>query len=617
MTIEQQKTARILAELTAIVQEDDFLAEIIKLSGCHYTSGSAVFGVWAPAVNQEQTLVLNIANPTNEREYAVSKYTMQRVKDFFVLAVSGLTPFIAPGKGDLYFYTFPEHEEIVPDIYSYYQPFGLNAPSAIIDQQYAWHDAQYARRKPVSITKLHIGTASAGGDFAGLQKELTENPYFAATDAIEFLPVGAFPGRGWQTVLADGKLTVTKTGKQKPINWGYDSGPNFIVSVSEAYGTPAQLKSLIDAARERGIKVGLDIQFNHFGPEGVFQNFYSREYISQDNTEWGYRPNFKNNYVRQFMLGKLKEFCQLYRPDYLRLDMSSRYGDDEFIAEICHLLPDMSVVLEDERHKAWLTDKDGAGALAQWSFSAVHDLQKLRNGNKDVLPGLLEKLASAQNRVIFANSHDEQGNNDARPVADKLTTALAVLSNGIEMSWYGYGWFHFFCNYADDIQLVMVTAEKSGVIFNYPAELWSKMTALHPYFPDIQVAREFYSFINRLWRAEIAPFRSDVTRCRHNVQVWINNNAMLVELCLAYNQMIFDLANAQNFIAPDEYMNFIKELKSLRKKNSWMYGADCYYNIDRENKTLSMLNIDLTAKKAVRLTYTFGAEESLKIREIS
>ncbi|MDR2431098.1 MAG: hypothetical protein LBD99_02435 [Candidatus Margulisbacteria bacterium] len=621
--IDSEKTAALLSRLTAAATEEALFTEIIALSGCYYDrlGGSASFGVWSPRLAAGQKLILNIAVPADAPgAYTLFKYDMPRLdsalkagRDFFLLALKNIEPFSAPGQGALYFYTFPE-QPLVPDIYAFYQPFGVDGPSAVIDQDYLWRSEKSGGSTPISITKLHVGIASPSGDFAGLQKEIMENKYFAAVDSLEFLPLGAFPGRcGWRLELNENQLLAVKTSEQKPINWGYDGGPAFILSVSEAYGLPGQLKALVDTARMRGIKIGFDIQLNHFGPEGVYQNYYFPEYISPEQTEWGARPNFRNNYVRRLLLGKLKEFCLLYRPDYLRLDMSSRYGDDDFIAEICHLLPDLPVILEDERQKKWLTDSDGAGALACWSFPAVHDLQKIRAGNFAVLPELLAKITSAERRVIFANSHDEQGNNDARPVLDKLTPALAALANGIEMSWYAFGWFHFFCNYRDDVQLVLVTAEKSGAIRHYPAELWPRMTALHPYFQDFQTAQEFYNFIHHLWRAEVAPCRGDPAQCRRNVQVWISNNEMLAVLCLAFNQMVFALANIASWTADPAYLEFIGALKKLRKENLWLYRACCYYHIDHEQKKLAVLSINEQTKQAVKLTYSLGDDTSVKL----
>jgi len=557
--INEMQTAARLVRLSAL-NETDFRTEIIAGSGCHYNraDNTAVFGVWAPG----KKIILNLAG---------RDYVMQFSGDFSVLVMENVTP------GMLYYYSFPE-KNFIPDIYSYYQPQGVQGASMVIDQDaYPWQTQKNGRQIPVSITKLHIGTATPAGTFKALQAELLTNKDFTVTDALEFLPLGCFPGR---------------------FGWGYDGGPNFISSVSENYGTPDELKALVDTARARGIKVGFDMQLNHYGPEGIWQEYYYPDYLARVSTEWGRKPNFADKFVRQFLLGKLKEFCLLYQPDYLRLDMSSRYGDDGFIQEICALLPDVSVILEDERETV------PEAALAQWSFPAVHILQELRAGRRHNLQKFLEQILPDKRKVIFADSHDEQGNNLAAPLHDRFTPALTALTAGIAMHWYAFGYFHFFCDYQDDRQLVSVTAEKCGALRHYPDTLWPRMTGLQAYFRQYGQAQEFFAFLHALWHKE-----------REKAQEWINNNPQLPAICRAYNQTIFALANIANQTVPPDYPDFIYTLKKLRKENNWMYGADIYYNTDNERKILHVSSVNRETKKTVRLNCALDGSADVQISE--
>ena len=65
--------------------------------------------------------------------------------------------------------------------------------------------------------------------------------------AIELMPISDFPGTR---------------------NWGYDGVLPF--APDRAYGTPDELKALIDAAHERRLMVFLDVVYNHFGPDGNY-----------------------------------------------------------------------------------------------------------------------------------------------------------------------------------------------------------------------------------------------------------------------------------------------------------------------------------------------------------
>ena len=47
-------------------------------------------------------------------------------------------------------------------------------------------------------------------------------------------------------------------------NWGYDGVLPY--APDAAYGTPDDLKALVDAAHDHGLMIFLDVVYNHFGP---------------------------------------------------------------------------------------------------------------------------------------------------------------------------------------------------------------------------------------------------------------------------------------------------------------------------------------------------------------
>ena len=53
------------------------------------------------------------------------------------------------------------------------------------------------------------------------------------------------------------------------------------------YGTPDDLRRMIDAAHEHGLGIILDVVYNHLGPDGNYLSKYSRDYFSRTDTEWG------------------------------------------------------------------------------------------------------------------------------------------------------------------------------------------------------------------------------------------------------------------------------------------------------------------------------------------
>ncbi|MCI1003174.1 malto-oligosyltrehalose trehalohydrolase, partial [Ochrobactrum sp. C6C9] len=63
-------------------------------------------------------------------------------------------------------------------------------------------------------------------------------------------------------------------------NWGYDGVLPY--APQSSYGTPEQLKHLIDSAHEHGLAVILDVVYNHFGPDGNYLGQYAKAFFQED-----------------------------------------------------------------------------------------------------------------------------------------------------------------------------------------------------------------------------------------------------------------------------------------------------------------------------------------------
>ena len=79
------------------------------------------------------------------------------------------------------------------------------------------------------------------------------------------MPIGEFPGAR---------------------NWGYDGVLPF--APDRAYGSPDELKALVDAAHGHGLMMFLDVVYNHFGPDGNYLASYAPQFFREDvQTPWG------------------------------------------------------------------------------------------------------------------------------------------------------------------------------------------------------------------------------------------------------------------------------------------------------------------------------------------
>ena len=100
--------------------------------------------------------------------------------------------------------------------------------------------------------ELHAGSM---GGFNGIRRRLAELHALGIT-AIELMPISDFPGER---------------------NWGYDGVLPY--APDAAYGTPDELKALVDEAHGLGIMVMLDVVYNHFGPDGAYLHAYARSFF--------------------------------------------------------------------------------------------------------------------------------------------------------------------------------------------------------------------------------------------------------------------------------------------------------------------------------------------------
>ena len=102
-------------------------------------------------------------------------------------------------------------------------------------------------------------------------------------------------------------------------NWGYDGALPFAPECS--YGTPDDLKALVDAAHEHGLMIFLDVVYNHFGPDGNYLALYAPQLFRDDvTTPWGPAIDFRRTEVRRFFTDNALYWLMEYRFDGLRFD---------------------------------------------------------------------------------------------------------------------------------------------------------------------------------------------------------------------------------------------------------------------------------------------------------
>jgi maltooligosyltrehalose trehalohydrolase len=321
------------------------------------------FRVWAPE-RHEVTLV--VEGPGR------AEITCARQRDgFFETHVPDLPA------GARYWYRLDDRGPF-PDPASRFQPDGVHGPSAVVDPSaFQWAHAGWKGRRAddLVIYELHVGTFSPAGTFAGAQEFLPTIADLGVT-AIELMPIGDFPGsRGW----------------------GYDGVALF--APARCYGTPDDLRRLIDIAHGLGLAVLLDVVYNHFGPDGAYAGAFSPYYFTAGRaTPWGDAVNVDGDHslpVREFFIENALHWVHEYRIDGLRLDATHALDD----ASPRHLLSELTervktsaadravvVIGEDNRNLAELArprDRGGLGLDAVWADDFHHQVRRYTTGDAE------------------------------------------------------------------------------------------------------------------------------------------------------------------------------------------------------------------------------------------
>lgn len=263
-------------------------------------------------------------------------------------------------EGDLYW--IEVDHRLVPDPASRCQPRGVDGPSQVIDpQHYSWRSAwQRPALRGRVIYELHVGTFTVAGTFAAATSRLRDLADLGV-NTIELMPLADFAGER---------------------NWGYDGVMLF--APSRCYGTPDELRALIDEAHGLGLAVIVDVVYNHLGPCGNVLPAYSPHYLRSDESNmWGAGLNFDGPHslpVRQFFLQNACMWFDEFRVDGLRLDAVHAMHD----ASRPHLAAELAasaharggvVVAEDERNDAALItprEKGGGGIDGMWADDFHH-----------------------------------------------------------------------------------------------------------------------------------------------------------------------------------------------------------------------------------------------------
>jgi malto-oligosyltrehalose trehalohydrolase len=252
----------------------------------------------------------------------------------------------------------------VPDPASRAQQGDVQGYSVVVDPaNYTWRNVDWRGRPwhEAVLYEAHVGLA---GGYRAMGERLPELADMGIT-AVELMPVAEFPGAR---------------------NWGYDGVLPFAPEAS--YGSPDDLKALVDQAHDLGLMIIQDVVYNHFGPEGNYLGSYASAFFRPDvHTPWGSAIDFKNPVVRRFFIENALYWLEEFQFDGLRLDAVHAIPDRDWLVELSdavrerfHGRREVHLVLENDNNDAGLLED---AFTAQWNDDAHHAAHVLITGETD------------------------------------------------------------------------------------------------------------------------------------------------------------------------------------------------------------------------------------------
>ena len=423
--------------------------------GAHYTNKNCEFTVWAP--NHDKVSLL-----LTEKNESIA---MQKARGgYWKLRVEGIKP------ATKYLYQIA-NQAPKPDPASHYQPEGVFGSSAVVDHEaFRWKDSDWQGipLEELVFYELHVGTFTREGNFKAISERLGELAELGV-NAVELMPVTQFSG-----------------GR----NWGYDSV--FPYAVHNTYGTPDDLKGLVECCHVNGLAMFLDIIYNHVGPEGAVLKDFGPYFRENRKTPWGPSLNFDGPdcaEVRRFFFENALHWFKNYHVDGVRLDAVHAIMDTSqkhFLKELSETVDHYSEAAGRKVYLVAETNQNdpvvvrsrrsgGYGLDAQWLDDFHHALHVLltkeKKGYYMDYGGLSDLVASLNegyiytgqfsrfwqaNRghpptgvppcrfVVFTQNHDQTGNRAfgerlitlAGQEAAKLAATLVAFSPYVSMNAY-------------------------------------------------------------------------------------------------------------------------------------------------------------------------------------
>lgn len=389
--------------------------------GAELFEGACVFRVWAP--NADAVSVEVQRAPRWEKSVATKSVALARGgSGYWIASVPGVLA------GDLYRYRLqrgadilqrldPAARDVLHSALTHPDAQSDNA-SIVVDPSYDWAPFDTPRFENFIIYELHVGSFCGRNDGSNVDiatfEQLRERlPYIREMgfNAIELMPVHEFA---------------------MDRSWGYNPGSFF--APESAYGSPDDLRALVDAAHRMGLAVIFDLVYNHAGPGDNVLWAYDGDDIEGGIyfeggkwTDWGRGPAWHKDQVSNFFQRNAEMFLSEYNADGLRFDVTTQI-DGNYLKEVVWRLrnafPSKYFIAEHLPAHRWITTF--GNFCATWQARVHHETQRALVGD-DPVGRMLSILGwddfdHTWNLVRYPlGSHDDIGDDHAGNAEDGLS----------------------------------------------------------------------------------------------------------------------------------------------------------------------------------------------------
>jgi 1,4-alpha-glucan branching enzyme len=400
MSMESTHISRLSEYDIHLFKEGKHYALYEKL-GSHIVNQNGVdgtyFAVWAP--NAERVAVVGDFNDWNrDSNTMLLRWDGSGIWELFIPNI---------GKGTRYKY-------FIYSINNDYQvekgdPFAVHwevpplTASIVWDCDYQWNDGAWLQERkknsgedhPMAVYEMHLGSWKRKGadgkafmNYRDLAEELPAYLKWMGYTHVEFLPVMEHPFYG---------------------SWGYQCTGYF--APTSRYGSPQDLKYLVDRLHEEGIGVILDWVPSHFPNDLHGLHYFDGTHLFEhEDPRQGYHPDWKSyifnygrNEVKSFLISSAMYWLGEFHADGLRVDavasmlyldysrkegewIPNQYGGRENI-EAINFLKEFNDAVDDkfsdahtiaEESTAWPmvskpTQIGGLGFEMKWMMGWMHD----------------------------------------------------------------------------------------------------------------------------------------------------------------------------------------------------------------------------------------------------